>query len=392
MAASEQTAFVTAHIDAPDLTKLLLSANRFPQVDVRAAVEQIKALRSIKEKIPEWFDYQLVMPPAVSVEQASSALTAQYKMSLLSGQRLADLTGGMGVDSYYASKVFDEVVYVEQQAHLVEAARHNFTHLGVANIQCVHASAADWLASQPDNSLSIIYLDPARRDDKARRTHAWTDCQPDVVALMPELLRCAPRVLIKASPMLDITLSVQQLGKVEQVWVVAVDNEVKEVLYLIDSASSEADPPIVAVDLGRRASAQFQRTQQSEHDAHVHYGPPGKYLYEPNAAVLKAGGFRSFAAHYGLRKLHANTHLYTSDTWVEAVPGRAFCVRATCKYDRKEAHANVPDGYAHIATRNFPDTTEAVRKKLGFRDGGTTYLFAATGHDGKLLLLICDKI
>jgi 16S rRNA G966 N2-methylase RsmD len=385
-----QLEFVQTHLDAADLSRLLLSAHRYPTVDVPAAVAQIEALRKVRDKVPDWYDPAFQMPPKLSVEQASSAVAAAYKTSLLQGKTLVDLTGGMGVDSYYWSKVFDTVHYVEQQSELVAAARHNFERLGAKHIQCHHADSQEWLTQRPDARFDAIYLDPARRDNLQRKIAQLTDCQPNIIALLPRLWQYTDTVLLKTAPLLDIEMAITELGSVVQVWVVAVQNEVKEVLYLLQPEGA-ADPVIKAVNLGTR-DQEFQRTQKNERTTDVPYGPPAVYLYEPNAAVLKAGAFRTFGAQYGLTKLHAHTHVYTSEALVPDVPGRTFKIVAICKYQKQAVAAWVPDGAANVTTRNFPDPVASVRKKLALRDGGNAYLFAVTLQDGQLAIIVTEKI
>jgi hypothetical protein len=386
-----QLEFIRQHLEHTDLPRLLLSAHRYPEVDVPAAVAQIEALRKVRDKIPAWYDPTLQMPPRLSVEQASSALAAEFKTRFFEGKKMADLTGGMGVDSFFWAKKYAEVHYVEQDERLVAAAQYNFERLGATNVRCHHATAQEFLARGASRDFDLIYLDPARRDQQQRKIFQLADCQPDVVTLIPQLMARGQQVLLKTAPLLDLDLAVRQLGRVARIWVVALDGECKEVLYHLTDAPP-ADPPIVAVDLGRQ-EVQFELSVAIERAAEVVYAAPQAWLYEPNAALLKAGAFRSFAQHYGLAKLHVNTHLYTSDERVEGVAGRTFRVRAVCRYDRKAVLAALGGvARANVATRNFPDSVAHIRQKLGLADGGDTYLFAATLADGTRAIVIGEKV
>jgi len=381
--------FIREHLDA-DPQRLLLTAHRYPGVPMPYVASQLLALRKVRDKIPAWYDPALHFPPQLSIEQSSSERTARFKASLFSGARLADLTGGLGVDTWAWAAHFEEVTYVEQNPELVKSARHNFQVLAAHNIRCVAAHAENFLTTASD-SFDLLYLDPARRDEQQRKVFRFEDCQPDVVALREILLAHAPRVLVKTAPLLDLKLAAKQLLTVSHIWVVSVHNECKEVLYLIErNAPPAAGIPVTAVALGEMEQV-FTFTWPEEQQAVAPISAPQQYLYEPDAAVLKAGAFRSFAQRFGLSKLHTNTHLYTSNQLRTDVPGRRFQIMQVCKYDRKSVQAAVPEGRANLATRNFPDTVEAVRRKLALADGGDLYLFAATTLDHKKEVLVCRK-
>ena len=401
--------FIREHLN-DDLSRLLLSAHRYPDIAVPDAVRQIAALRKIRTKVPAWYRFDLVFPPQVSVEQASSERTARFKAGLFFGRRMADLTGGMGVDTYFFSDCFDQVTYVEQDTVLVGAARHNFGVLGRGNIATVQAEAEEFLQETPPGSFDLLYLDPARRDDLQGRVVQLTDCRPNVVTMKDILLSRAPRVLLKAAPLLDVQLAVHQLGTVTHIWVVSVDNEVKELLLLLENQHPYEVPapdgtgdhgnvnddnigriPIEAVCLGS-PDRTFVFTRAAEQAATPHYSLPLHYLYEPDAAILKAGAFKLFGARFGLAKLHPNSHLYTSAALVQEVPGRVFKIEAAVKYARKPLGVLVPGGKANVAVRNFPDSVEVVRKKLGLADGGDVYVFGTRTGNGQLALLVCRRV
>lgn len=368
--------FIREHLQE-DPVRLLLSAHRYPGIPMPQAVAQIEALRKVQHKIPSWYRFDLEFPAALSLEQASSETTACFKARLVSGRQMADLTGGMGVDAYFFAQQFEQVTYVERNPGLAALARQNFATLGATGIRVVEADALDFL-QQNTASFDLIYLDPARRDAPGRRVFQLSDCQPDILALQATLLQKAPQVLLKTAPMLDLQQAVAQLGTVTHIWVVSVDNEVKEVLYLLENeAPAPADIPVEAVCLGE-PTRRFVFSRTEEQSAGVSFSAPLDYLYEPDAALLKAGAFKCLAQRFGLYKLHPNTHLYTSTQVLPDWPGRSFRVEAVLKYDRRAVQSALPDGRANVAVRNFPDTAEAVRKKLGLKDGGDGYLFGAT--------------
>lgn len=382
-------AFIQAHLEA-DLNRLLLSAARYPQIDVPYIVGQIEALRKVREKLPAWYDPRLRFPPRLSVEQASSEVTAQFKAQLFSGGKMADLTGGLGVDTFYWAKSFESVTYVEQQPELVGCAEHNFQILAAGNIQCVQDSAESFL-QQNTGAFDLLYLDPARRGDRQQRLFQLADCSPNVLVTKDLLLEKSPRVLLKTAPLLDITQALRDLGTVSQVWVLAHKNECKEVLYLLERNAVQPDRvPIQAVDLGG-TGVPFTFTMEAEKAAQTRFSEPLQYLYEPDAALMKAGAFKVYAERYGLSKLHVNTHLYTSDQRVTATPGRHFKILQVCKYDKKAIQTALGARQANVAARNFPDTADKVRQTLGLKDGGDCYLFACTLADQRKVVLLCEK-
>ncbi|MEO6758948.1 MAG: SAM-dependent methyltransferase, partial [Saprospiraceae bacterium] len=252
--------------------------------------------------------------------------------------------------------------------------------------------AEAFLQEVPDAHLDLIYLDPARRDGQQRKVYLLEDCQPNVLALRTNLLAKAPQVLVKTAPLLDLKLAARQLAAVSHIWVVSVADECKEVLYLLERDAPSTDHiPVTAVALGK-VDQQFSFTWQEEKAAVAPLSEPQEYLYEADAAILKAGAFRSFAQRFGLSKLHANTHLYTSERLIRDLPGRTFQLEQVCKYDRKTVRAAVPGGRASLATRNFPDPVDAVRRKLGLADGGDQYLFAVTTLRGRKEILVARKV
>jgi hypothetical protein len=372
--------------------ELMLQTRRYPTLAVAELVRQIQARQKAADKLPTWVAHpDVVFPVAVSVEQSSSEAAAAYKASLVSGQLLVDLTGGFGVDSYFFAKRFSRVVHVEQNAELSEVAAHNFRLLGAGNIETANTTAEDFLTSF-SGQADVIYLDPARRGDRAEKVHLLQDCEPDVLQLLPLLLQKAKAVLLKTSPMLDIDLALSQLAHVAEVWVVAVQNECKEVLYLIREDAAGDEVKRTAVNL--LPSGQVQQLIFSaavEESAPVTYEDPQAYLYEPNAAILKAGAYRSVASHYSLHKLHPNSHLYTSTQLVADFPGRVFACHGVGRYNKKELFARLPSRKANITVRNFPESVADIRKKTGIKEGGEDYLFFTTDKHQKPIVIYCRK-
>lgn len=385
----EALAFLRDHT-SDDPVRLLMQAGRFPGLPLRELAAQLAARQRVAAKLPTWVAQgALLFPPTLSLEQSSSERTARYKAGLVSGETLADLTGGLGVDAWAFAKTVSTVFYVEREAGLAQLAAHNLPALGVGNVVVNHQKAEDFLIKS-SGSFDWLYLDPARRDDRGK-VFRLENCEPDVLRLRTILLEKAPRVLLKAAPLLDLDAALRPLETVETVHVLAVDNEVKELLFTL-TRTAVPFPEIRAVNLLKNGSEHvFSFHRNEEARAEVAYSAPLRYLYEPNAALLKAGAFRLLAERFGLAKLHINSHLYTSETLRSDFPGRIFSVNAVCKPDRKTLQTLLPARRAHLTVRNFPASVVDLRKRLGLADGGEHYVFATTVPDGQHALVVTTK-
>lgn len=381
-------AFIKEHCN-DDVRGLALQATRYPQVDMRVAVTQIEGRRMAATKLPAWAAVEgIIYPVRLSMEQCSSEATARYKASLVEGTRLADLTGGFGIDCSYMAERFSEITYVERNAELCRIAEHNFALLGKA-IRVVNADSEDTLAGLPLQDW--IFVDPARRDRGGNKVVSLSDCEPDVCRLESLLLQRASRIMVKCSPMLDISLAMSELKSVNEVHVVAANNECKELLLVLGS-EARGEVPIHAINLQGERTQRFVYTAQEEAGAVCHYTATlGNYLYEPNSALMKAGCYRLPAVRWGLSKLHRNTHLYTSDTLVSDFPGRVFKVERVCGFGKKELKT-LDCKKANLAVRNFPEHVDTLKKRLKISDGGSTYLFATTLDDDTRALVVCSKV
>ena len=368
-----------------DLNRLLLNKAKFPDVPVQLAVEQIKAINKAKNKLPEWHNCSgIIFPPLLSMEQCSSEQTAQFKASKFSGNTMLDLTGGTGIDTYYLSKNFKKGTYVEQSEELCEIAKHNFKTLSASNIEVVTNSAENFIENTADQ-YDLIYIDPARRK-ALKKVFKFEDCTPDAVALLPELRARCKTLIIKASPMMDISLGLKSLGNETNVVVLAVENEVKEMLFVVGEKAANVE----TVNLIGGSSQKFSFDLNEEKNCDVTIGTVDKYLYEPNSAILKSGAFKSIASKFNITKLGINTHLYTSTEEIKAFPGRKFKVNEVLSYDKKVLKSRFSK--ANIAIRNFPESVAQIRKKLSISDGGDEYLFFISDHENKKKVLVCSKV
>ena len=380
-----------------DVQQLALQRNRFPQLsdaDFRFLLQQIEGRQRTKDKLPTlaqlddwWF------PVRLSCEQCSSEATARYKAELVGMcHRLIDLTAGYGIDTFHLAEGMSEAHYVERNAELCAIAQHNF-QLYRPHIQVHNTTAESFLASLSNSSPSerpitntLIYMDPARRSQSGGKVFRIEDCEPNVIDLLPTLRRIGSHIMIKFSPMLDITAALRALGRDWDTHIVAVNNEVKEVLFLTGKGVIHA----VNIRTREMRTDRFFFSPEDEKQAELQLAPHiQQYIYEPNAAIIKAGAFRLIAEQYELQKLDTNTHLYTSDTCMSGFPGRIWqVIDAEIKEPKRQLDKSVR--YS-IISRNYPLSPEDIRKKYKLKDGDDRYLIAAR-HQGKPLLISAKRL
>lgn len=400
-------AFVTQHL-SDNLDRLLLSAHRYPGIDMPYAVDQIEARRRLRTKLPEWFALDnIVMGGRVPAEQCSSEQTARYKRSVVpdGARSICDLTGGMGVDLWYMSEGLERAVYTERQPHLVEAARHNFQVLSEAYLLKNPESRVPVFEfregdgrSLPLPEVDVFYLDPARRAESGSRVYAIDDCEPNIIEWQDELLQLAPTVIVKVSPMADIADILRRVHGVSDIYVVGVRNECKEVLIKMrQERLSDSSSAVMChcVDFLPASTIDFDFIWGKSADLPLLLADQGveTYLYEPDVTLMKAQVFKELTSRFDLRQLDADTHLFTSSTLVNNFPGRRFLVDAQMPFSSallKKLRRDIPQ--ANVAVRNFPLSADALRQRAGIRDGGEVYLFGAQVANVGCLLMKCSKI
>ena len=356
--------------------------------DFSLALRQIAARQLLRKKVPQWAENEdLLFPAHLSIEQCSSEATAKYKANLLQGQSFADLTGGLGIDTYYILQRFQQTDYVERQAELSDLARHNFEVLNVrANVW--NETAEEYLNHcEPKD---CIFIDPARRDEHGRKTVSIADCTPDVSTLQDLLLQKAEKVMVKLSPMLDISKALKELRHVKEVHVVAVANECKELDFILER-DYHGEVQFTCVNLlTHQPELHFTLEEERNCPCRMADGV-SNYLYEPHPAVMKAGCFKLLTERFNVYKLHKNSNLYTSEQLVSDFPGRVFEVEGWAPYNKKVKPSLLSDvEKASIAVRNFPLTVAELRKSLKINDGDEIFLFATT-LKGKEKVIIRTK-
>lgn len=418
---SEATWLYVSRHATDDVCQLALQGSKDSEVDMTMALQLIEGRQMARHKLPSWAAVErIVYPPHLSMEQCSSEATALYKERLVSDlffacqdaaeSQFIDLTGGLGVDISFMSRRFSRAVYVEQQAGLCAIATENFKTLGL-DVTTVCSDASDYLR-QMDHA-TLIYLDPARRDSRGARTFGIADCTPNVLLLLDELLQKADYVLLKLSPMLDWRKAMSDVGlqHVEQVHILSVDNECKELLLLL-SAQGSSSPQLFCVNneqietfrldepspypsrlSSTTSHASFSPSRPSSNPSSLTPLPSLLFLYEPNASLMKAGMFDELAVRYGVMSLSTNSHLFMSAERVEGFPGRSFEVVDVSTMNKNDLKAKVlPLRQANIAVRNFPLTVAELRKRLKLSEGGSKYLFATTLAQGERVLFVTRKL
>ena len=397
-----------------DVRKLALQGSKEADVDLPMALQQIAGRQTARKKLPTWSAVEdLVYPPHLNMEQCSSEQTARYKQQLverlLTGEQkgtatdqadgghkgtFIDLTGGFGVDFYFMSQGFKQRIYVEQNAELCALVKHNFALL---NHPCaIHCLDTATFLSTLEGQADVIYLDPARRNEHGGRTYGIDDCSPNMLELLPVLLKSAHFIVIKLSPMLDWRKAVNDLKYVAEVHIVSVGNECKELLLVLNHEQTER-PLITCVNdesTFRVVPSTDTNLVLTSHEVQEGTSSAMNYLYEPNASIMKAGCFAEVEQQYAaVRQLSANSHLFTSAVEIDDFPGRRFQILSISSMNKQELKSALQTiERANIAVRNFPLTVEQLRKKLKLKDGGDIYLFATTTSKSDHKLFICRKI
>ncbi|MES2629750.1 MAG: hypothetical protein V4616_12350 [Bacteroidota bacterium] len=382
--------YLVAHKDAAP-TSITLKPSPFEGLTPRDLSMQLSSRKKAEQKLPGWLNAPgVVFPETQAMEQCSSEYTALYKQRLFpEAAEVTDLTGGFGVDAAAIASIAGSMNYVERQEYLCNLAENNFRALQLTNVTVFNLELTAFLEQHPPKSGAYFFCDPARRDENQKKVFLLEDCSPDLTQLAPLLLDNHAVLVAKLSPLFDISRLKQAFGRnLKSVHVVAVKNECKELL--IEICLGDHDTELVCVNLDT-AQLPLSATLEEAKTATITYSEPLAYLYEPNAAILKAGAGDLAGSRYELQKLEANSHLFTSALPVTDFPGRSFRILGTYPLDKKEFSKIIPGKKANITVRNFPLKPEEIHKKLGFSTGGDEYLFATTTSGGKKVIIHCRK-
>ncbi len=374
-----------------NIHSLALSIHNFKEVDKKLALQQITGLQKIEKKVPTFYkNEQILYPTRLSLEQSSSEITAIHKSKQMSGDTLFDLTGGFGIDNYFLSQNFQKSIYIEQNRELCGIAKHNFKALNNDKIEVVNDKASSFL-EKTELLADWIFIDPARRSTTGKKVYFLSDLEPNILEIKELIFSKTKRLMIKLSPMIDISVLREQLAEITEIHIVAINNECKELIAIIDTTSEK--PFIIKT---------FNYT--NNHTEELSYSPNDKvntiyskeikkYLYEPNSAILKAKAYDIISEIHKIDKLHKHSHLFTSNSLISNFQGRSFEVEKVYGFNKKGIKECISETQqANLSTRNFPLSVEKLKQKLKTKDGGDYYLFATTLHDEKNVLIKTKKL
>ena len=385
---SEIQEFIDRNIGV-SITNLALQKNQFPKVEWISILNQIEAKSKAKDKLPHWFNTKnIIYPSKISIEQTSSEKTALYKSTIVSGSSLVDLTGGFGVDDYYFSKRVTIIAHCEINPELSAIVAHNYKQLGVTNITCHAGDSLNTLQSL-NQKWDWIYIDPSRRNDDKGKVFMLKDCLPNVPNNLDNYFKNTEAILIKTAPLLDISAGVLELKNVKTVHIVALENDVKELLWELNK-DYQGSIKIKTINILKDKTETFDFIWNDDSQT-PNYSAPQRYLYEPNSAIMKSGGFDEVSAYFAINKLQKHSHLYTSTNLI-SFPGRIFEIQNYIPYSKHEMKLFLQNKKANVTTRNFPETVENIRKKWKIKDGGNVYCFFTTDDNNNKIVLICTKI
>ena len=368
--------FINANLKS-DLQSLLLKKSPFPEVSMLDIVEQIKGKNVAVKKFPFLLKPGIIFPPHLNLEQSSSQTTSRYKSQLFSGEKFLDLTAGFGIDAYFLSENFKEITLVEKDTILLNNVEHNWKILDKKAI-FKNEDLEDFL-DKNNNKFNLIYLDPARRDSEKRKVFLLEDLSPNILEIQVKLLKISNQILIKLSPLIDLSYLISILKNLQTIYIIAVKNEVKEIVVLLNSNKIEKKVNCICINLGCE-ELDFEFCFEEEKSINCGFSEPLKYLYIPNNSILKSGGFNSISQKFSLKKLHPNSHFYTSDELKSNFPGRTLKVE---KIDSKKIKKG---DFYNIICKNYPLKPAEIKKKYKLKDGGDNYLIFTQTLSSKIIL------
>lgn len=369
-----------------DISSLLLKKQCFEQISQQDLVEQIESKNKCQKKLPTWFkSTNIYYPNKLNIEQTSSETTAQYKANFVEGKSLIDLTGGLGIDCFYFAKKINQITHCEINENLSKIVHHNYQQLNTKNIKTIPENGITYLTNN-SQSYDWIYIDPSRRNDVKGKVFLLEDCLPNVPEHIDLLFSKTDNILIKTSPILDISNGIKALRYVKTIHVIAVKNEVKELLFHLER-NYTGKTTLKAVNL-ESVHKPFEFNYPE--DTLSTYSTPLNYLYEPNAAVLKSGGFNTISKQLSINKLHKHSHLYTSNN-LQEFPGRRFKIIEVIPYQKKNLKKRFNKQQYNVTTRNFPKSVAEIRKETSIKDGGIQHLFFTTDIVDNKIVILCNK-
>lgn len=363
-------------IEHEDIKSIGLKKSLFDEISSAEIAQQLKGIQVSKHKFPTLYSTgNIYFPSSINLEQASSEATAMYKSTLIKGKNLIDLTAGFGIDTMAFAKSFEKVYHIEQNPELSEIVKHNANILA-PNLETYTGTFQSFFEENPTLKFDVIYLDPARRNSSGRK-FILEDLEPNILEWIPTFFKKSEKIMIKLSPLLDITSTLQQIDSISEIHIVALKNEVKDFLIILDKNSSTKNPLIKAINLESNQT-EFSFNFEDEYNANASFSSIQKYIYEPNVAILKTGAFKLLSEKLELFKLHQNTHLYTSNKRIENFPGKIYLIEQQINHPKKE----ILKSKANLLVKNYNQPIDIIKKKFKITDGGETTLIFTQSIDG----------
>lgn len=363
-----------------DLNKLLLKKSPFSDVTMQEIVQQIKGRKTAEKKFPFLTKEGIIFPPNLNLEQASSQSTAEYKAQNLTGKSFLDLTCGFGIDAYFLSKNFDEVTLIEQNSELISIVENNWKTLG-SKANFINENLEKFLENS-QQKFDVIYLDPARRDQQNKKKFLLEDLSPNLLEIEEKLHSISDKIIVKLSPLIDISYLISELKNITEIQIIAVRNEVKELVLIIENnqlTDNQQPTTIKCINLESN-DPEFSFNLDDEKSSNSEFSESSNFLYIPNNSILKAGAFNIISEKFGLKKLHPNTHFYTSENKIENFPGRVLEIEKIDAKDLKKGEKY------NLVSKNYPLKPEEIKKKYKLNDGGNHYLVFTQSINGKEIL------
>lgn len=380
--------YIQTHV-GDKIPELVLKGSPFNEIKNIDIIEQIESKSRCKSKLPTWYNTPSILyPNKLNIEQCSSEKTAYYKSTLVSGENLIDITAGFGVDSFYFSKKIKNIISCEVDKKLSEISEHNFKTFNTKNIRNKALNGLNFL-KKTETIFDWIYIDPSRRGPNKEKKILIKDCNPDVSKHLNLFFKLSQNILIKLSPMVDIQAVIKDIVNPKKIHIVAVKNEVKEILVVLKKGFS-GETTIKAINLDSE-QPNFEFKISNEKKLVLSYKPPEKYLYEPNLAVIKAGAFKILSRKFKIGKLGPNTHLYTSSKIKNKFPGKIYNIKKVIPYKKRNLNKIIRGTKANIKSRNFTKSVNEIKEQYKLIDGGDIYLFFTSTQLNRVVL-VCSKI
>lgn len=380
--------WVQEHENEP-VSELALRYSGHPDLPLRALLVQVKGRQIAKVKLPSFYHHpEILYPDSLILEQCSSEEAAAHKAGWAEGKTVADLTGGLGIDTLAFAKTAKKVFYCEPDPLRCAAARHNFRVMGVSNVEVIEGTAEE-TSAMLTGQADLFFLDPSRRSEDGRKVFRLEDLSPDVLQLKSRLLSKSAQVMVKLAPMLDIREGLRQLPETYRVEVISRKDECRELLFFLSNEARVVE--IACLDTGHPEN-KFSYRPDDDATLPLPIGEPEIFLYEPDASIRKAGAWRSICKKFGVKILHSNSHLFTGSEPLKNFPGRTFRIQEILPYKKDKITAALQGNPAQLVFYNFPVKAHDVTKALNIKSGEPIYLFFTSTEKQRTMVVLGERV